>query len=406
MKKKTIAIIGTVTTKRSDYRFLRGWLEAFGVSTLVINTGIMGKPGIPVDITAEEVAVAGGSSCDKLRRAEDLTKTLEIMGKGAAVIVKELYEKKKISGIISIGGSNNTVISTTAMRALPIGVPKLMVSTLASGNTRPYIEDRDITMMPSIVDTSGLNMVSRQIYMNAAAAIASMTKSTTDIEVKDRPCIATTIFGVTTPCVYCAKKLLEKLGYEVLVFHAVGTGGRSMEHLIREGSIKGVLDITTTELADELVGGIFSAGPDRLEAAAEMGIPQVIVPGALDMVNFGPPNTISDKFKGRTFYKWRSMHTLMRTTKEENERLGEIIADKLNKSKSPVTFVVPKQGFSALDTRGQPFYDPDADACLSRAVESHLNKGLKFVDMDNHINDEHFAETLATLLLDDIKDKE
>jgi len=404
MKRKTVAIIGTIDTKENDYRFLKGWIEALGAATLVINTGIMGKPTMPVNISAEEVAIAGGTSCEKLRRTGDFWKTIDVMSKGSAVIVKELYEHKKINSIISIGGSNNTVISTSAMRALPIGVPKLMVTTLAPGDTRPYVGDSDITMMPSVVNVSGLNLVSRRIYMNAAASIVAMTKSTIDLEVKDRPCIATTIFGVTTPCVNYAKQLLEKSGYEVLVFHALGTGGRSLEKLVKELPIKGVLDITTTELADELVGGCFSAGTDRLESAGEMGIPQIICPGALDMVNFGPPETVPNKYAHRKFYQWRPMHTLMRTNEEENDQLGKIIAKKLNRSKGPVTFVLPKLGFSALDNDGKPFYDPNFDSSLAQSLKSHLNKNTKYMECANHINDEKFAETIVKLLLADIKD--
>lgn len=404
MKKKTIAIIGTIDTKENDYRFLKGWIEALGAATLVINTGIMDKPDMQVDVSAEEVAVAGGTSCEQLRKAGDFQKSIEVMSKGSAIIVKELYERKKINSIVSVGGSNNTLISTSAMRALPIGVPKLMVTTLAPGDTRPYVQDSDIIMMPSVVNVSGLNLVSRRIYMNAAASIVAMTKSIMDLEIKDRPCIATTIFGVTTPCVNHAKRLLEKAGYEVLVFHALGTGGRNMEKLVRELPIKGILDITTTELADEIVGGCFSAGSDRLEAAGEMGIPQVICPGALDMVNFGPPETVPAKYKDRNFYQWRPMHTLMRTNTKENDQLGKIIADKLNKSKGPVSFVVPKKGFSGLDMGGRPFYDPEADSSLRNAIKSGLNKQSRFVEYDDHINDERFAEKITNLLLKELKD--
>jgi len=392
-----------LNVKGQDFRFLKGWIEADGLSTLLINTGVIGEPIFRPDISASEVAKAAGIDLMDLRKTRDRNRSVIFMSKGAVEVVRDLYTRGRFQGIISLGGEGNTAISTTAMQALPIGVPKLMVSTVASGNTKAYTGAKDIIMMPSIVDMSGLNRVSRRIYMNAAAAIAGMVKMMTDVELNDRPCIATTTFGLTAPCVNKVKEILDEAGYEVLVFHAVGTGGRSMEDLITDGSIKGVLDITTTELADELVGGVLSAGPHRLEAAGKVGIPQVVVPGALDMVNFWDLETVPDKFKGRRLHEHRSAVTLMRTTTAENEKLGKIIAQKLNRAKGSVTVVIPKKGFSAIDKEGQPFYDPEADTALAKTIKAKLNEKLDFIEMDNHINDESFAQAIASILLEKIR---
>jgi uncharacterized protein (UPF0261 family) len=324
------------------------------------------------------------------------------MAKGVAVVAKRLYEEGKIHGIISLGGSAGTTIGTSAMRALPVGVPKVMVSTIASGDIRPYVDTKDITMMYSVVDIAGINSISRQILSNAAGAIVGMIKTEAPAG-EDKPLIGITMFGVTTPCVTAARVILEEAGYETLVFHATGTGGRAMEDLVRGGFIIGVLDVTTTELADELVGGVLSAGPNRLEAAGEMGIPQVIAPGALDMVNFGPPETVPDKFNGRKFYQHNPTVTLMRTTKEENAQLGRIIAEKLNKTKGPTTVLIPKQGVSAIDKEGQPFYDAEADATFTENLKANLSENVTLIEMNNHINDDAFANKLANVLLEDLK---
>lgn len=400
---KTVAIVGTLDTKGAEYKFLKAQVEANGASTVVINTGIVGEPGFPPDISASEVAKAGGADLDELLKERDRGHSVAVMSQGAAVVVKDLYEKGKLHGVISMGGSAGTTIGTKAMRALPTGVPKLMLSTIASGDTRPYVDVKDITMVNSVVDISGINRLSRRILINAAAAIAGMVKAEVETKAEDKPLVAATMFGVTTPCVTKAREILESAGYEVLVFHATGIGGRAMEDLVRGGFIRGVLDITTHELADELVGGVCRSGPSRLEAAGELGIPQVVVPGALDMVNFWAPETVPDKFKGRKFYQHNPTVTLMRSTREENAQLGRIMAEKLNKAKGPTIVVIPKKGVSAIDKEGQPFYDAEADAAFAESLKSNLRERVKVVEMDNHINDEQFASSIANVLLENLK---
>jgi uncharacterized protein (UPF0261 family) len=397
---KTIAVVATLDTKGVEAGFIRERVEAAGLSALVIDTGVLAKPAFLGDIPRETVAEAAGTSLVRLVSEKDRGKSVTAMAEGAAKVVRGLFDAGKIHGVISIGGSAGTTIGTSAMRALPVGFPKVMVSTLASGDTRPYVGIKDITMMYSVVDIAGLNRLSRRILANAAAAVCAMAQAELPPAAEERPLLAATMFGVTTPCVTRAREILEENGFEVLVFHATGTGGRAMEDLIESGFIAGVLDITTTEWADELVGGVLSAGPHRLEAAGKKGIPQVVAPGALDMVNFGPPETVPEKFKGRKFYQHNPTVTLMRTTKEENAQLGRIIAEKLNAAKGPTTFFYPRKGVSGIDREGQPFYDPEADEAFIASLKASLNASVRLIEMDNHINDEAFAAAVAHSLME------
>ncbi|GIX06271.1 MAG: hypothetical protein KatS3mg115_0674 [Candidatus Poribacteria bacterium] len=406
MTTKTIAIVGTLDTKGAEFRYLKEQIEQRGHRTLVINAGVQGEPFFEPDVSAAEVARAGGVPLEQLRERADRGESVATMAKGAATIAARLYAEGRIHGIVSLGGSAGTTIGTSAMRALPVGVPKLMVSTLTSGNVGPYVQTKDIAMMYSVVDIAGLNQISRRILANAAGAIVGMVETEVPSSVEDRPLIGATMFGVTTPCVTRAREVLEQAGYEVLVFHATGTGGRAMEDLIRAGFFCGVLDVTTTEWADELVDGVLSAGPERLDAAAEMGIPQVVAPGALDMVNFGPPETVPEKFRGRRFYQHNPNVTLMRTTPEENRKLGEIIARKLSAAKGPVVFFFPKKGVSAIDREGQPFYWPEADAAFLEGFKAHVAPHVRVVEMDAHINDPEFAEAMAQTLLSLLRSQE
>jgi len=323
---------------------------------------------------------------------------VEVMARGAAEIVKRLYKEGRLDAVLALGGSGGTAIATHAMRELPVGVPKLVVSTMASGDTRPYVGAVDVTLMYSVVDIAGLNPISERILGNAAAAAAGMAKPRGPQAEADKPMVGATMFGVTTPAVTEARKRLEDLGYEVLVFHATGTGGQSMEALMRSGFITASLDITTTELADELVGGVLSAGPERLEAAGELGIPQVVSLGALDMVNFGPFESVPAEFRDRLLYKHNPTVTLMRTTPEECSALGRMIAEKLNRGRGPLTVFVPLKGVSLFATEGQVFYDPAADEALFGALREHLDPEVNLEELDLDVNDPEFARAMADRL--------
>lgn len=394
----TVVVLGTMDTKGKELGYVRDVIRAQGVDTLLVDMGVLEPPAVAPDITREEVAKAAEIDLEALAAKRDRGEAVSAMTRAAAVIARKLYEEGRLDGIISLGGSAGTTIGTSAMQALPVGVPKVMVSTLASGDTRPYVGTKDITMMYSVVDIAGLNRLSRRILGNAARAVAGMVKAEKDEAADDKPIITATMFGVTTPCVTTAREYLESRGYEVLVFHATGSGGRAMEGLIEDGFVSGVLDITTTEWCDELVGGVLSAGPHRLEAAGRRGIPQVVSVGALDMVNFGPPETVPEKFKGRRFYQHNPTVTLMRTTPEECAELGRIIAEKLNAATGPTVVVLPLKGVSMIDAEGKPFYDPEADAALFDALREHLRPEIRLVELDNHINDPEFALTMAKIL--------
>jgi uncharacterized protein (UPF0261 family) len=400
MTPKTVAILGTLDTKEDEFRFLRQRIESAGLATLVVDAGVLAPPRLTPHIPHEEVARAGGRELHHLLKEKDRGKSVETMAAGAAVVIRRLYEEKRIHGLISLGGSAGTTIGTAAMRGLPIGFPKLMVSTLASGNTRPYVGTKDIAMMYSVVDIAGLNSLSRRVLGNAAAAIVGMVKQEEVEDEDSRPLIAATMFGVTTPCVTAACRFLEEHGFEVVVFHATGTGGLAMEGLIADGLVAGVLDITTTELADETAGGVLSAGPHRLEAAGARGVPQVVCPGAIDMVNFGPPDTVPEKYKARRLYMHNPNVTLMRTTPEECAEIGRITAEKLNRARGPVVVVMPLRGVSAIDAVGEPFEWPEADRAYLDSLRKALSPRIRLIEIDSHINDERFATEAARLLLE------
>jgi uncharacterized protein (UPF0261 family) len=393
----SVALLGTLDTKGNEYAFLKERLIDLGIDTLVIDVGVAEPVGITPDVDRRTIAAAAGSDTDALAAARDRGAAVEAMARGAERVVSDLYSAGRFDGILAIGGSGGTAIAATAMQALPVGVPKLLVSTVASGDTRPYVGAVDVTMMYSVVDLAGINSISARILANAAAAIGGMASSPPVPVVGRKPLVGATMFGVTTPSVTRAREHLEGLGYEVLVFHATGTGGRSLEALARDGSLAGVLDITTTELADDLVGGVLSAGPSRLEAAGAAGIPQVVSLGALDMVNFGPPETIPPTFADRQLYVHNPTVTLMRTTAEECEELGRRVGAKLALARGPVALFVPLRGVSMIDSEGQPFHDPEADAALFRGVrETIADRELHELDMN--INDERFAEAMARRL--------
>jgi uncharacterized protein (UPF0261 family) len=400
MSEKVIAVLGALDTKGAEAAYLCDRLMQAGQRAMLVDTGVLGEPTVLPDVTHEAVAQAAGANLAALRQAGDRGQAIAAMGQGAAAVVSELHRSGRLLGVIGLGGSAGTSVAAAAMQALPVGLPKLIVSTMASGDTRPYIGIKDVTLMHSVVDVEGLNRFSRAILSNAAGAIAGMAAqyAARTANAGERPLIAATMFGVTTPCVTRARAYLEAQGYEVVVFHATGTGGRAMEGLVEDGYVDGVLDVTTTEWADELVGGVLNAGPRRLEAMGRRGIPHLVAPGALDMVNFGPPDTIPQAFAGRIFYRHNPQVTLMRTTLEENRRLGEIIASKLNPAPGRVEVFLPLDGVSAIDRAGQPFYDPEADAAFRSSLRAALTPEIPVHEMHTHINDEAFALAMARRL--------
>ena len=399
---KTIAVIGALDTKGPEFAFVKAEIERRGHRALVVNTAVVGAPTFEPDIPAERVAEAGGASLAALRAQADRGAAIEVMTRGVARVVKDLYDEGKIDGVLGMGGSAGTIIGTSAMRALPVGVPKVMVSTLASGDVKPYVGTKDVVMIHSVVDVAGVNRVSARIYANAVGAMVGMVETSTP-QIASRPVIAASMFGNTTPVVTRCRETFEKRGFEVLIFHAVGTGGQTMEDLIRAGYVNGVADITTTEWADELVGGVLTAGPERLDAAAEKGVPQVIAPGCLDMVNFWARETVPAQFEGRRFYQWNPNVTLMRTTPEENAELGRILAEKASKSSGPVAFFLPLKGVSMLDAPGKEFWWPEADQALFDAIKRHRRPDIPVHALDHNINDEPFADAVAEKLLEFLK---
>jgi uncharacterized protein (UPF0261 family) len=401
MDDRVVAVLATLDTKGVEAAYLKERITRAGQEALLIDTGVQGQAQVPADIGREAVAQAGRTTLKALQEAGDRGQAVTAMGRGAAAALADLHRAGKLVGVLGLGGSAGTSIAAEAMQALPVGLPKLIVSTMASGDTRAYVGVKDVTLMYSVVDIAGLNRFSREVLGNAAAAIAGMAARYAQREpasAEEKPLIAATMFGVTTPCVTCAREYLEARGYEVLVFHATGSGGRAMEGLVEDRFIDGVLDVTTTEWADELVGGILSAGPHRLEAMGRRGIPHVVAPGAMDMVNFGPRDTVPEKFAGRRFYPHNPQVTLMRTTVEENRMLGQILAEKLNLAPGQVEVFLPLGGVSAIDREGQPFSDPAADAAFRDALHAALNPAIPVHALAAHINDEPFALAMARRL--------
>lgn len=399
---KTILVIGTFDSKGPEYAFLIEQIRARDFDTITLNTGVLGSTDLfVVDIEATEVALAGGSTLEKLRADNDRGTAMKVMTAGTPPVVRRLFDEKRFDGIIGMGGTGGSSVITAAMRALPLGVPKVCVSTAASGDTSAYVGTKDVVMFPSIVDMAGINRLSRQILTRAAGAVCGMAGVAVPETVDDKPIIAASMFGNTTRCVEACVAALSEHGYEVLVFHATGTGGRTMESLVDDGLVDGVLDITTTEWADEVCGGVFSAGPDRLSAPGRAGVPHLIVPGCVDMANFGGIETVPKAFRdgGRLLYEWNPSVTLMRTNVEENRRMGEIFAEKANTAKGPVAVLIPLRGVSILDGDGQPFCDREADRAMFAAIKENLRGDIPVHEMDYNINDDAFSARAVELML-------
>ncbi len=402
MSDGSIVLLGAFDSKGVEYEYLLDAIVRQGADVIAVNFGTLGSTDrFRVDVEAAEVSRAGGGDLALLRLQADRGAAMRIMATGAAVVARQLYDDGKLAGIIGMGGTGGTSVITAAMRALPTGIPKVCVSTVAGGDVRAYVGTKDVTLIPSVVDVAGLNRISRTICTRAAGAIVGMVRAVPPPVAGDRPIIAASMFGNTTQCVDSCRELLEAAGYEVLTFHATGVGGRTMESLIAEGFVDACLDITTTEWADELCGGVFSAGEDRLSAPGRRGIPHLIVPGCIDMVNFGPPDSVPQKYRdaGRLLYEWNPAVTLMRTNVEENRRLGEIFAAKANAATGPTAFLIPRRGVSILDGDGQPFCDRPADEAMFAALREHLRPETPVVEVDANINDALFTQRAVSMML-------
>jgi uncharacterized protein (UPF0261 family) len=394
---ETVVLLGTLDTKGHEYAYLRDRVREQGVDCLLVDAGVF-EPQVSPDVSRHEVAAAAGADVEALAAAGDRGAAVTAMAEGAAAVVKRLHAEGRLDGIASVGGSGNSSIAGAAMRGLPVGVPKLIVSTVASGDTRPYMGASDVTMTYSVVDIAGINQISARILTNAAGAIVGMVKAQMPSLAEAKPLITASMFGVTTPCVTRARERLEELGYEVLVFHQTGTGGESMEELMRAGFITGSLDVTATELADELVGGVLAAYPGRLEAAGKLGLPQVVSLGALDMVNFGPKESVPERFRDRNLYVHNPTITLMRTTPDECRELGRRVGRKLSGATGPTALFVPLRGVSMIAVEGQPFHDAEADAALLEGLHETLGPDVEVHELDLDVNDETFALAMADRL--------
>jgi uncharacterized protein (UPF0261 family) len=406
-----VVLVCALDTKGEEARLVRDYIVARGHRPVVVNTGVIGEPRFQPDVSAADVASAGGTSLDALRQKADRGEAIAAMAKGAAAVAERLSKEGRLDGIVGLGGSAGTAVASSAMRALPVGVPKVLVSTVASGNVAPYVGSKDIALMYSVVDVAGINRLSRAVLTNAAGAVCGAVEAAAQLASQpageEKPLLAASMFGNTTQLVDAARAIFEDRGYEVLVFHATGSGGQTMEDLIRDGFIQGAYDVTTTEWADQLCGGVFDAGPTRLDAAGERGIPQVIAPGCLDMVNFGAEDTVPAKYKSdaaRKFYVWNPQVTLMRTTPEENAQLGKILAEKANAAKGPVRVFLPLRGVSILDSvtgeGPQPFWWPEADRALFDAIKANIRRDIPVDELDVNVNDPAFAQATTSALLE------
>jgi uncharacterized protein (UPF0261 family) len=401
-----IVIACTLDTKSEEIGFVRDELARHGLRAILIDCGILGEPAIEPSVSRAEVARAGGTTIEALREGRNREVAIPAMIRGLEATIRRLHAEGRILGYLGIGGGTNSALASAAFRLLPFGLPKMLVSTVAAGDTRPFIDIKDVVLVHSVVDILGLNGFLRGVLRRSCAALAGMVHETTrEIAAARSPTmmVGLTAFGSTTPAAMRAWADLTRAGLEVLTFHARGIGGRAMETLIRQGEIRAVLDLTITEIADELVGGIFSAGPDRLSAAAEAGLPQVILPGSIDMVNFGAPPTVPERFRDRQFVSHTPLTTLMRTTPEENAAMAHFVANALNRARGPVTVLLPERGFSAYDVAGGPFHNPEADAAFRDELTALLEPRVNVKRIDAHINDPVCAGRASQLLLEMIQ---
>jgi uncharacterized protein (UPF0261 family) len=396
--KKTIVLLGRLDSKGKEYAYVKDLILRGGFDVIVVDVGTRGDPHFEPQISREEVAKAAGVKIEDVVDPTDENKEIRVMMEGAPKIAQRLRDSGRLDGILCLGGSRGTAIGTAAMRALPFGLPKVMVSTIASGDMRPYIGIKDITLVHSVTDIVGLNRMTKRLLTYAAGAVMGAVAADTGLEVSDKPLIAMSSMGGINRAVFSAQKILEDKGFEVVAFHTVGTGGRALEEAVEQGLIDGVLDLVTHEVTDHLYGGYCDAGPARLEAAGKKGLPQVIVPGCLDFIVFSPPEKIPESLRERQVYRHTPEVAIVRANKDEMASVGKTIAEKLNRALGPVIVVIPNQGFSPANRPGKPLYDPEADRAFAEALRQNLRPSIRIVEVDAHINDERFAKGAVDLL--------
>jgi uncharacterized protein (UPF0261 family) len=399
MSGKTIAVLATLDTKGRETEYLRDRIAEFGDQALVIDTGVTGTPAARPDITREQVAEAGGMSLKKILADPTREVAAPVMAAGATAIVTRLAAEGRIHGILSIGGTQGTTLSTKAMRALPYGFPKVMVSTMASGNVGPWVDIKDVTMMFSVTDIMGLNPVMRKILANAAGAACGMAAVDVQVARGQKPLVAITTVGITTQGAMKAAELLEKAGYETIIFHAIGPGGRAMEQMMKEGLIGAVLDYSTIEVSNEMHHALLAGGVERLTTAGKLGLPQVLCPGAIEVLVFNEPETVPPRYAGRTLIRHSPQITDLRLNKEEMAEVGKEVARRLQFTRSRAVFMIPTAGYDSYAVKGKGFYDPQADAAFVAELKANLPKSIRVVERDTHIEDPAFAaEAVETLI--------
>lgn len=401
----SVVLLGTLDTKGPEHDFVRDRLRDAGVAVTLVDVGVLGQPSVDPDVPAHEVAAAAGTTLADLRRAGgsgNRAVALEAMASGAAAIVARLRAEGRCDGVMGLGGSGGSAIVAAVLRSLPIGVPKLLVSTMTSGDMRPYVGTRDLTLVHPVTDVQGLNRVSRQVLANAANAMAGMVHGLAATPHADRPLVAITMMGVTTPGAQDVQARLEAAGFETIVFHANGAGGMALEELVGAGEIDGVIDLTTNELTSELYGGILSAGPTRLTAAGRIGIPQVVAPGALEVINFGPRASVPARFAepGRQIVIHSATVTSVRSSAAEAGEIGRLFAQRVSGAAGPTAVLLPLRGCSKYELPGGPFVDPGASAALFGAIRTALRPGIPCLEIDANINDAAFAEAATGAFLD------
>jgi uncharacterized protein (UPF0261 family) len=393
---KTIALIGTLDTKGEEIAFLRSLIRTRGHRAIIMDTGILGKPFLQADISREEIARNGGEDIDTLKEKGDEALAQRIMAAGLKKIILSLAESKEIHGLLAIGGGQGSNIVAPTLKSLPFGFPKLLVSTkVTQAGARPYVGSKDVLILPPVADLAGINSLTSSVLTNAAGAISGMVEIEKP-KAKNKPIVIISMNGTVTDCGLAVKAMLERKGYEVLVFHTIGTGGEALEEYVKSNKVNTVIELAINEITNELMGGLASAGPDRLTTAGKRGIAQVVVPGSADFINFLGPETVPPRYKKRKIHSHNPQATLIRTNVRDNMLLGRTVADKLNRSRGPVVVLYPKKGVSTLDRKGKPFWDPDADMVLLETLKKHLHPHIPMIDLDLYINDTEFAQQICT----------